>query len=375
MDFPVRQIHPNPQKGIKMLQKKINIIIFITLIFGFGIFAILKQDGEISTAEKRKLAQFPEFSVETLINGEFFSDLNTYSTDQFPLRQEFRTINAIARTYIFSQSDVNGIFVEDDVIFKMDYPLNEKSITFFTNKTNAVYEDYIKDVADNYYVSVIPDKTYFTDHLSVSADEVAQTYVSGLEGETYIDIFDQLTLESYYRTDTHWSQEELLPVMEKLGEEMNLDSNFEFTENTIENFCGVYHGQAALNIEPDTLTYLTNEYTETSTVVNLDKLSFTQVYDLEEFDSEDGYNLYLSGATPLTTITSPNSKTEDTLIIFRDSFGSSIAPLFLEHYREVILVDLRYMSSSLLPDYVDFEGADVLVLYSSLIINSGIMLK
>ena len=32
------------------------------------------------------------------------------------------------------------------------------------------------------------------------------------------------------------------------------------------------------------------------------------------------------------------------LLLFRDSFGGSIAPLLAEYYEEVTLVDLRYVS-------------------------------
>ena len=65
------------------------------------------------------------------------------------------------------------------------------------------------------------------------------------------------------------------------------------------------------------------------------------------------------------------------MIIFRDSFTSSLAPLLLEAYQEIILVDTRYISSTLLGEYVDFEEPDtqILFLYNTLLLNNSSMLK
>ena len=85
--------------------------------------------------------------------------------------------------------------------------------------------------------------------------------------------------------------------------------------------------------------------------------------------------LFLGGSATIQKITNPVSDTGKRLIVFRDSFGSSIAPLLVHEYNEIILVDIRYISSKLLGDYVDFKDADVLFLYSTLVINSSSMLK
>ena len=77
----------------------------------------------------------------------------------------------------------------------------------------------------------------------------------------------------------------------------------------------------------------------------------------------------------IVTLESPGAKTGRELILFRDSFGSSLAPLFLEGYSKVTLIDLRYVASSLLEQFVDFADQDVLFLYSTSLLNSGMLLK
>ena len=75
------------------------------------------------------------------------------------------------------------------------------------------------------------------------------------------------------------------------------------------------------------------------------------------------------------TLENPNATSDKELVIFRDSYSCSLAPLLVEQYKTVTLVDLRYMMSSLLPQYVDFAGKDVLFLYNEQVVNHSEMLK
>ena len=86
--------------------------------------------------------------------------------------------------------------------------------------------------------------------------------------------------------------------------------------------------------------------------------------------------LFLSGANALLTIENPNAETDRELYIFRDSFGSSISPLFAEGYAKVTVIDIRYVQSAFLGNLIDFtEGSDVLFLYSTGMLNSSLGLR
>lgn len=62
-------------------------------------------------------------------------------------------------------------------------------------------------------------------------------------------------------------------------------------------------------------------------------------------------------------------------MVFRDSFGSSLVPLLVQDYAKVTLVDIRYVASDFVGQFVDFHGQDVLFLYSTLVLNSSSTLK
>ena len=52
-------------------------------------------------------------------------------------------------------------------------------------------------------------------------------------------------------------------------------------------------------------------------------------------DSLDSYEVYLDGASSFIEIENKNSLSDKELIIFRDSFGSSLIPLLINYYKKI----------------------------------------
>lgn len=63
------------------------------------------------------------------------------------------------------------------------------------------------------------------------------------------------------------------------------------------------------------------------------------------------------------------------LILFRDSFGSSLIPYLTEGYTKMTIVDIRYISPHMLGQFIDFDGQDIIFLYSTSVLNNSITLK
>ena len=128
-----------------------------------------------------------------------------------------------------------------------------------------------------------------------------------------------------------------------------------------------------------------NETDYTVAVYVLDKEAFAagqaaeaakdKVYDMDKLNSRDLYDVFLSGSRSLLTIENPGAATDRELIVFRDSFGSSMIPLLIADYKTVTVVDIRYVSSNFLDQLVDFHGQDVLFLYSTSVLNNSSTLK
>ena len=73
------------------------------------------------------------------------------------------------------------------------------------------------------------------------------------EFAAYIDLFGTLTADDYYRTDSHWRQENLLTTADTLAAAMGVAlPGSRYTEWTLDRpYYGVYYGYAALPMEPD----------------------------------------------------------------------------------------------------------------------------
>ena len=142
----------------------------------------------------------------------------------------------------------------------------------------------------------------------------------------------------------------------------------------MEGFIG-QHGHDKENFPSEDLVYLTNDAINNAVVDNMQEPDFKQVYNLDKLSSSSPYDVFLSGPTPLETITNNSAETDKELIIFRDSSTSSLAPLLIENYKTITLVDIRYMMSAMLGDYVNFDGKDVLFLYGEQVINFSEMLR
>ena len=95
----------------------------------------------------------------------------------------------------------------------------------------------------------------------------------------------------------------------------------------------------------------------------------------DKLGSVDSYSLFLSGPSSIIEMSSPNAINDRELILFRDSFGSSLAPLLLPYYKKITLIDLRYINMNMVEQYVTFENQDILFLYSTLLVNSSNLLK
>lgn len=354
---------------------------FITILFSFLLVNIILPDQEFTASERRRLAKLPVFSWESLFSGSLFEDFDKYTLDQFVFRDGFRGIKARASYYIFRHKDNNGIYLADNHISKMVYPLNEKNIKQAADKLNEIYKNHLqgKDV----YFALIPDKNHFlaeqNGFLSMDYERLLDIMLSNVENMTYIDLFNSLTIEDYYRTDIHWKQERLLQAADLLLHGMGRDislTDIQYDKEVLHPFYGSLHGQSALDTEPDTLIYLTNPAIKSYAVYDYESESSIQVYDTKKFNGIDPYDLFLSGAKPLLKIENQAADRDKKLIIFRDSFGSSIAPLLMAGYSEIIMVDLRYIATEILDKYIDFtEKQDILFLYNTELLNKSYLLK
>ena len=360
-------------------KNKITIGVLSLFFLGMFLWGSLSDTPDYSESERRVLADFPKFSVETLFDGTFAKDFDKYAVERFPARDIWRSIKAYASKALL-QKDNNGLYTADGHISKLEYPVNPEMMDHAAFVMGKVYEKYLKNKENyNLYLAVIPDKNRYlaepSGRLSMDYNQFSADMAAKADFAKYIEIAGLLDADDYYMTDSHWKQEKILDVAEHLTREMNAYVPQKYvTKTATAGFQGVYLGQSALYHKPDTIQYLTNDLLEQAQVEGA-----KAVYDLEKSNGKDPYELFLSGNQPVVTLKNSIVTNGERLILFRDSFGSSLAPLMLAGYEEIVLVDLRYISSIQVGEYVDFQNlqteTDVLFLYSTSLLNNSLAIQ
>ena len=129
----LQKIRLNKRKKLASLRIKINTvflfgIFFTMLVFGILFFLIPKK--EISEAEQRKLASFPEISFHSLWNGSFTSGLNIYYSDNFVMRDKLVKAK-------FALEEHKGLRLDDVKIYGSDTGENAANSTQTQPETPA----------------------------------------------------------------------------------------------------------------------------------------------------------------------------------------------------------------------------------------------
>lgn len=353
-----------------------NFIVTLTYVCFTAFFAVMcicagLNPVQQSESERRLLAQFPQnITAEGLFDGSVIEKFDLFTVDQFPLREKFRQLKATVQYQVLGLKENNGLALQDGYFAKITPEFTEGLVAGSIERLSYIYENM---VTGKTWVCLIPDKNYYLgrdygypmpDYAGLKADLQA-----ALPGAEYVNIFDDLTLESYYRTDTHWRQEALEEVAYRLCKALDIPQEENYTRHTLTAFKGVYYGQSAMSPKPDDLVYLSNSMLVNCSVYDYETGQTVGIYDRGKFHGKDGYDVFLGGTKALLRIDNPNAETERELVVFRDSFGSSLIPLLVQGYKHIYVVDIRYVVPDAIPHYVDMAGKDTLLLYSALILN------
>ncbi len=368
----------------QQLKNRIGMVFLVLLLLGM-IGGILLPDKLLSDTERRKLAQWPEFSWESILENDYSDSLETYLLEQFPGRDFFRTIKAEFDTLILGKTDSNGYVKIHNHLFQIQTSYDEGQVTQAGEAFEAIIQAYF--TGSNVYYGVIPDKNYFVEDLPrYDYERVEEILEETLISATVIDLWETLQLNSYYDTDLHAKQEALLPLANQLLTAMGTESedlNLEDFQQLVatEEFYGGYSANSAYYTEPDVLYYLENDGINDAVVYDYETGTTGPIYTLDKLEGMDDYDIFIGGARALLTIQNTQAENGKRLLIFRDSFGSSIAPLLLSEYEEITLIDLRYVSANYAMYLLEQEAGesvtydDVLFLYQVQLLHNSNSMK
>ncbi len=358
--------------------KKLTIWVQMILFLGFiGVAFVVNlalPDTEFSEVENRYLQQFPDFSFDEFVFGDFTTDFEKYTSDQFFMRDSWMTIKS-ATELATGKGENNDVYYceNETLIEEFVAPEAEKVVTDIS---------YIEEFADNIdvpvYFAIIPGVAeIWSDLLPKNAPNDSQKdlideYYDRTTVET-IDIYSVLNSKKdeyiFYRTDHHWTSlgayYGYTAIADAFGFEANPIENY--TREVVSNeFLGTTYSTSGFTwTSPDEIETFVPEYdglkvVNYSTGVPADG----SMYDYTYLEKKDKYAMFFGGVTPLLEIETGNTD-KPSLLILRDSYTDSLSPFLLEHFSKISIIDLRYYNFPLSDYIVDNNIDNVLLCYSA----------
>ncbi|MCR5610358.1 MAG: hypothetical protein K6F68_00790 [Clostridiales bacterium] len=344
------------------------VIIFMAALGFLSVllFALPKRAGELDPLEFRALANDPfrDKSASTLmtelVRGDMSKNVDKFLEDHYPARSFFIALNSYYLRFTGRNADQAVVMGRNGRLF--DKPLDPTSVYIEKNvsKINAFSGDNgLKTV-----IAVVPSAAetakedlpavhlnYFDGDIVAAVREKTDAYVPDIAG-----MFNKRAGEYLmYRTDHHWTMagayEVYTDIMEHFGEEpVNRDG---FKVESYE-FYGSYYRKAGLWLtKPDALEVWTSpELDRLTTKIGWGErtATYSGVYDRGQLKdgNVDKYAAYLWSNNAITVIENPEGNGK-TVMLVKDSFGNSIAPLLALTYSRVVMIDTRYYNSPDLP--------------------------
>ena len=367
------------------MKARIISIFFLLFIFGFGIANIVMKDREFSDMENRLLAQSPEVSTDTVMNGEFQDKLETYLSDQMPLRDGLYALK-VDYERLMMKTYQNGVYFADDGYLIQEYKQNPVQI----NNNVTYINDFAKNVDVPITFMLVPTASaVLSDSLPAGClndDQLDSAELIKSKLDSKIDLitpYDRLKAAAgdrqlFYRTDHHWTAqgayEGYCELMKALGKEP-ASADYEYDTFSGEFYGTLYSKAPSAVQKADTFTAPKNasgEYKVEFAKEQEDPRTLIGMYDVTKLETKDKYATLFGGNFSHFTIKS-NAANNEHILVIKDSYANAVLPYLADSFSTIDVVDMRYyhMEEQTVSELIKAEGiTQVVLLYNMDFFNS-----
>lgn len=351
-----------------MRKKLIFTFLFLAAWGGLAVANLLIPGKDFSENENRQLSMLPDFSVKSLLNGSYMTDMDTYVNDRFVLRDEWICAMSMSE-YILGKRESNGVLIGNNALFSCISPSDK-----YIDNNLAGIESFASCSGLDCYFALVPSAAGVQgDRLpqfAQVADENAlidSAYRS--VGVKSVDLFGALSEHSdeyiFYRTDHHWTTYGAYLAYVEICEKMGIASAQYAAEKVSDSFNGTLFSRSGVRfVESDVIeSFICTESAVLSVFDGSATTGYENIYFTEFLDKKDKYSYFLGTNQPIETIRREGGGKK--LLMFRDSYASCLAPMLLSEFDTITLVDMRYINTSLdeLVDVSEYDTA--LFMYST----------
>lgn len=348
------------------MKKIISIFISFTCLL-LMLFLIIFKKNYFSENENRYLENFPAFTSNCLLSGDYTKKIDLYISDHFPFREQFLSLKTYFLKYI-GNIQISDIYIGKDnyLLEKYNKPKSNKSIANILNRFIANNRD------SKVEVMFVPTSTYiYSDKLpkrAINYDQkkVINYYKKNINADL-IDVIDSLKSHKnknlYYKTDHHWTMIGAYYAYLDYCNYNNLVPISYNIESINNNFYGTYYSKILDNsLEKDTI-YGTN-FSNNIKVKYDNKEISNRIYFNNFLNKKDKYNYYFGGNHEIITITNDNISTNNKLLVIKDSYANNFIMFLINHYRQITIIDPRYYNNSINQYINNYQYKNILFLYN-----------
>lgn len=361
------------------------VFLITAMLFAGLILFLLVPKAEFSENENRYLASFPQFSWDSLTEGDYLEDLQTYVNEHFPARDFFLGLKT-GFEKICGKIEINGIYVSDDGYYIEKYREPENTTRIINRFSNLAEK---LEHADLTLMLVPTAVTIYEEKLpkyAVNADQMAvlKEIYAGVACNQ-IDVYDTLIAnrdkyQLYYRYDHHWTSYGAYLAYE----EFCRAKGFSYTplqeldaEAVSSDFKGtVYSKVNDYTVEGEEITIFRQP--EQKLTVSFDRKAPVTggtecLYNTEYLTKKDQYSYFLDNIHSYIEITNDAAAADREIVVIKDSYANCFVPFLANQYRKVYVFDTRYYRKSV-SEFVNEnpDVTDVLVLYNMNTIDSDL---
>lgn len=344
------------------------VIVLLSLI------GLISKDRTFSESENRNLAQRPDFSVEALLDGSYFSKLATYTADQFPGRDMWMSVDLWFHKLLGSKESGGVYLCGDDYLMQIPSEPDSQQLQRTLTAMDAFAAAYPEL---NMTAAIVPNAvTVLADKLPANAPVRDQTQdlrsiKRQLEQVRFVDVTDALLAHSdeqlYYRTDHHWTSlaaayafAQIAPAMDLTAPDISTYDRYTVStafEGTLSSKSGSHTAKDTVEIfVPDTTIEYFVKYAD-------DGREICSMYDRQALEGKDHYTVFFGGNHARVDITT-TADTGRCLLVFKDSYANCLVPLLYPYFDHITMVDPRYYYDNVQTVLTGENITDVLFLYN-----------
>lgn len=349
--------------------------VFLAFLFLAVAFNLFGADKTYSETENRMLAQKPEFSLHSLANGKYMSDMEDYVTDQFFIRDKWINLKVL-EDMVLGKRESNGVYIgKEQHLMEIPYTPNRPNldknldaIAAFANRHREA-EMVMSLVPNPAYIS----KQYLPKHTPVRDQGEDIAYVKGKveNALNYVDLTKTMSShkdeEIYYKTDHHWTTLGARYAFETLAAPLGIKAPTDKYKiyPVTHSFSGTLASKSGYDRALDTIEIYVPENVNTDCVVNYveEQEKSASMYNSEALKNKDKYEVFFGGNHTRIDISTAN-KEKKNLLMFKDSYANCFIPFLTPYYRNIYVIDSRYYYDDIDKLMSDNEITDVLFLYN-----------